>query len=561
MVNKKKIGDLLIESGKLTKVQLNRVLDIQRKNGKKLGTILVEERIINEEDVLKTIEIQMGLNRVDFSSVFIDERAVKTIPYILGKRHHVIPIYFKGDHSLVVAMNDPLDLIALDDLQLVTGKSIVPVIASSNEISRLLEKYFNKEDAQKAAKEFSEDSALIREENLEQQVYNEVNNAPVVRLVNSIIEQGVRNNASDIHIEAFEDRVRIRMRVDGVLHEIMKVDKRTHNAIVSRLKIISDLNIAEKRLPQDGAVVVHVDNRDIDLRISVLPTIFGEKIVIRILDQMQFFISKDNLGFTPKELELVEKMIKSPKGIILVTGPTGSGKSSTLYTLLKELNTETDNIVTVEDPVEYKLDGVNQIQVNPKAGLTFVTSLRSILRQDPDIIMIGEIRDVETAEIAIRASITGHLVLSTIHTNDAISTINRLIDMGIPPYLISTSLTGVISQRLVRKVCTKCKTSYLASEMEKEILNIPKEENFTLYKGKGCGVCNYTGYKGRIAIHEVLKIGKDHREMIVGRKSGDYLRDFSIEQGMVTLAQNAIQLVTQGLTTVEEVVKIVFLED
>lgn len=562
MMSKKRIGDLLLENGKITEEQLENVLELQRKNRKKIGTILVEEGIVEEEVILKTLENQIGIQKIDFSTTFIDEEAVKSITYMLGKRHCAIPIYYKDDGVLVVALNDPLDLIALDDLELATGKRINPVIAGKDEIEKLLAKYFDTEDAQKAAQEFSEDSFINNfEDDLEQQVLNEVNNAPVVRLVNSVIEQGVRSGASDIHIEPFEDRVRVRMRVDGVLHEMMKVDKRTHNAIVSRVKIMSDLNIAERRLPQDGGILIHVDNRDIDLRISILPTIFGEKIVIRILDRNQFFITKDKLGFTPHELKMVENMIHNPHGIILVTGPTGSGKSSTLYTLLRELNTEVDNIVTVEDPVEYKLDGINQIQVNLKAGLTFVTALRSILRQDPDIIMIGEIRDVDTAEIAVRASITGHLVFSTIHTNDATSTINRLVDMGIPPYLVSTSISGIISQRLVRKICTKCKTLYQASPSEKKLFNIPEEQQLTLYKGEGCGVCNQTGYKGRLAIHEVLKIGKEHREMIVQEISTDQLRDYSIEQGMVTLTHNAIELVKQGITTIEEVAKVAFLEE
>lgn len=557
--NKKRIGDLLLENGKIMKEQLDRALKIQKNNRKKLGIILVEEGIVKEEDILETLEKYIGVSRVDFSTTFVDKRAVKTIPYMLGKRHCAIPIYFKSDRELVVAMNDPMDFIAQDDLELATGKKIHPVIAGKREINDLLESYFNNEYAQKAAQEFSAESLVKEEEELEKLTLSEVNHAPVVRLVNSIIKQGVRHKASDVHIEPFEDRLQIRMRVDGVLQKMIKVDKRTHNAIVSRIKIMSDLNIAERRLPQDGAVLVNIDNRDIDLRISILPTIFGEKVVIRILDSAQFFMSKEQLGFTSQELSVVKKMIHNPYGIILVTGPTGSGKSSTLYSLLRELNTKAHNIVTVEDPVEYKLDGINQVQVNPKAGLTFVIALRSILRQDPNIIMIGEIRDAETAEIAVRASITGHLVFSTLHTNDSTSTITRLLDMGIPPYLVSSSLTGVISQRLVRRVCEKCKTAYEASSLEKKILNIPQEQSLTLYKGGGCGVCNKTGYNGRIAIHEVLKIEKGHREMIIKGMSADQIRDHSIKEGMIPLTQNAIDLVKQGVTTVEEVTKIAFL--
>jgi type IV pilus assembly protein PilB len=387
---------------------------------------------------------------------------------------------------------------------------------------------------------------------------DQINNAPVVRLVNNIIETGVRSQASDIHIEPYEDRIRVRMRVDGVLIEMMKLDIRTHNAIVSRIKILSDLNIAERRLPQDGAIVMKIDNRDIDFRVSILPTIYGEKVVIRILDQAQFQMRMEDLGFTDFEMKHIQDFLAAPHGIILATGPTGSGKSTTLYTLLRNLNTASDNIITVEDPVEYKLDGINQVQVNTKAGLTFVAGLRSILRQDPDIIMIGEIRDVETAEIAIRSSITGHLVFSTIHTNDAVSTISRLIDMGIPPYLVSSSIYGIISQRLIRKLCPRCKEKYEASVPEKELLGINPDEELTLYRAKGCISCNNTGYKGRMGIHEVLKINRHMREKISAGATYDELSDQAKVDGMVPLMQNAKDLILQGITTIEETLEITF---
>ncbi|SJZ37570.1 GspE/PulE family protein [Garciella nitratireducens] len=556
---KKQIGDLLLEQGKITEGQLQKALNIQKRNKKALGMIFLEEDMIKEEDILQTLENYLKIPRLNLNRIFIDQKAVRMIPYILGKKHCAIPIYFKDEKNLVVAMNDPMDLMAKDDLELVTGKKVSPIIASRNEINDILEKYFNDEDVRRAAQEFKQDCFVGNEENSQEKVLNEINNAPVVRLVNSIIEQGIKSGASDIHIEPYEDRLRIRMRIDGVLREVMKIDKHTHDAIVNRIKIMANLDIAERRLPQDGAIIVDIDNRDIDLRISILPTIFGEKVVIRILDSIQFYKIKNQLGFTSQELNIVEKIIHNPSGLILMTGPTGSGKSSTLYTLLRELNTEVDNIITVEDPVEYKLNGINQVQVNPKIGLTFVTALRSILRQDPNIIMIGEIRDVETAKIAVRASITGHLIFSTIHTNDAASTITRLLEMGVPPYLISSSLTGIISQRLVRKICENCKKSYLASYAEKKILNTSLEEPVTLYKGEGCAMCNKTGYNGRLAIHEVLKIEKEHREMILKEVNTEQLRDFSIKRGMITLRENAIQLVKQGVTTIEEISKIIFL--
>ncbi|NTW73198.1 MAG: Flp pilus assembly complex ATPase component TadA, partial [Eubacteriaceae bacterium] len=471
MKNIKRIGDLLLQANKITEEQLTNVLKLQQLKKKKVGELLVDEGYVDEEDIIEVLKFQLGIQRANFENTFIDKDAVKAIPYVLAKKHITVPLFYDSGDNLIVAMNDPLDIIALDNLKLVTKKNIIPQIATKKEIIDLVERFYNTDDAARAVEEFNMSQSMDMPEAIVES-NEQINNAPVVRLVNNIIETGVRSQASDIHIEPYEDRIRVRMRVDGVLLENMKLDIRTHNAIVSRIKILSDLNIAERRLPQDGAIVLKIDNRDIDFRVSILPTIYGEKVVIRILDQAAFNMKMSDLGFTEVEMEIVEDFISAPHGIILATGPTGSGKSTTLYTLLKNLNTSTENVITVEDPVEYKLDGINQVQVNTKAGLTFVAGLRSILRQDPDIIMIGEIRDAETAEIAIRSSITGHLVFSTIHTNDAVSTISRLIDMGIPPYLVSSSIYGIISQRLIRKLCTRCKEKYEASVPEKELLGI-----------------------------------------------------------------------------------------
>lgn len=556
MRGNKRIGDLLLESKKITKIQLEKILNLQLIKKKKVGELLIEEGIVDEEDIIEILKIQLGIKRVDFENVYVDKDAVKSIPYILAKKHLSIPLYYDNNENLIVAINDPLDILALDNLKLVTKKNIVPLIATKKEIIDLIERFYNSDDAAKAVEEFNKSQSVSVEE--EDEALDKISNAPVVRLVNNIIETGVRKKASDIHIEPFEDKIRVRMRVDGILLEIMKLDIRTHNAIVSRIKILSDLNIAERRLPQDGAIVLKVDNREIDFRISILPTIYGEKVVIRILDQSQFNLNIDQLGFTNYEMELVKEFITAPHGIILVTGPTGSGKTTTLYTVLRELNRVSENIITVEDPVELKLDGINQVQVNAKSGLTFVSGLRSILRQDPDIIMIGEIRDKETAEIAIRSSITGHLVLSTIHTNDAVSTVTRLIDMGIPPYLVSSAIYGIISQRLIRTLCSRCKERYLANDHEKKILKIDIDEELYLYKPKGCTSCSNTGYKGRVGIHEVLKLNKDFRESIIRGDSYDVLNEIAKKNNMVVLIDNAKELIKSGLTTIEETMEIAF---
>ena len=558
MRHAKRIGDLLVASGKITQEQLTEAIQLQQVKKQKLGELLVTEGIVDEEDIINVLKFQLGIQRVDFENTYVDKDAVKSIPYVLAKKHITVPLFYDNSDNLIVAINDPLDIIALDNLKLVTKKNIIPFIATKKEIIDLIERFYNTDDAARAVEEFNKSQSLDEIEQTSQDNMEQINNAPVVRLVNNIIETGVRSQASDIHIEPYEDRIRVRMRVDGVLIEMMKLDIRTHNAIVSRIKILSDLNIAERRLPQDGAIVLKIDNRDIDFRVSILPTIYGEKVVIRILDQAQFQMRMEDLGFTDFEMKHIQDFLAAPHGIILATGPTGSGKSTTLYTLLRNLNTASDNIITVEDPVEYKLDGINQVQVNTKAGLTFVAGLRSILRQDPDIIMIGEIRDVETAEIAIRSSITGHLVFSTIHTNDAVSTISRLIDMGIPPYLVSSSIYGIISQRLIRKLCPRCKEKYQASVPEKELLGINPDEELILHNAKGCISCNNTGYKGRMGIHEVLKINRHMREKISAGATYDELADQAKLDGMVPLMQNAKDLILEGITTIEETLEITF---
>lgn len=552
---KMKLGDLLVSVGKITEEQLNQALKEQKISGRKLGEILVDNKYITEIDIIQVLEFQLGIPHVDLSKYFIDPEVPKLIPENLAKRNILIPIRQERG-KLIVAMSDPLNIFAIDDIKITSGMEIEPVISTKKDIFSAIEQHYGKQTAEKAIEDFKKQYKVDDIDTIDEEVLNEINNAPVVRLINSIIRQAIKAKASDIHIEPFETSIRVRFRIDGELKEIMSPTKSTHSAIVTRIKIMGKMDIAEKRIPQDGRVETEVDGHEVDLRISVLPTVYGEKVVIRLLDRSSFLLSKAQLGFTENNVKRFDNIIKNSNGIILVTGPTGSGKTTTLYTVLRELNTINKNIITVEDPVEYRLDGINQVQVNTKAGLTFASGLRSILRQDPDIIMIGEIRDVETAEIAVRASITGHLVISTMHTNDAPSTVSRLIDMGIEPYLITSSVVGVVAQRLARRICESCKTGYEASDDEKEILGVDINESIKLYKGKGCNSCFNSGYKGRIAIHEVMPMTKEIRELVNMRRSVDLIRDKAVEDGMDTLKDNCIDLIKKGITTIEELIKI-----
>jgi type IV pilus assembly protein PilB len=557
-MGKKRLGDLLIEVGFLTRNQLENAINIQKRTGEKLGKILVKEGYATEEKILEALEFQLGIPHVDLQKFYIDPDIAKIIPEILAKRHIAIPIK-KDIDGIQVAMADPLNIFAIDDIKLITKQNVKPLIASEDAILKAIDKIFCKEEAEKAVQDFKKE---LKEEKkyeiIEDISYDEINNAPAVRLVNSIIEQAVKERASDVHIEPNEKDLRIRFRIDGQLHEAMRIIKNTQGPVITRIKIMANMNIAEKRVPQDGKIEVFVDGRNIDIRASSLPTVFGEKIVLRILDKNGFILIKDRLGLDNDEMALFDKLLSYPNGIILLTGPTGSGKTTTLYAMLKELNKPNINIITVEDPVEYSLEGVNQVQVNEKAGLSFATALRSILRQDPNIIMIGEIRDRETAEIAIRSAITGHLVLSTLHTNDAASSITRLIDMGIEPYLVSSSVVGIIAQRLARKICTNCMISYDASDREKELLGIDKNEGLELCRGRGCTVCNKTGYRGRIPIYEIMTINQEMKELINQKTSSDIIADKAIKNGMRTLRKSAKKLVIEGMTTIDEMLRLTY---
>lgn len=559
-LDRRRLGDLLVASGKLNQRQVDAQLKKQKLSGKRLGELLIEDKLLTEDDILEALELQLEIPRINFEQIIVDKDAVMLIPQSLATKYTLIPIGFeKGKIS--IAISDPLNIFAIDDVKIATGFDVDINLASKEEINNAINRYYSNPFVQKAAEELTKQQIDETQGSEMETATDEIKNAPAVRMVDSIIKNAISDRASDIHIEPFENFLKIRYRIDGQLKEVLRSPKETHASIISRIKILSNLNIAEKRIPQDGRIFMQVNETEVDLRVSILPTVNGEKAVIRILDRKNFLISKDQLGIDENDLERLNKIIKSPYGIILVTGPTGSGKSTTLYAILNDFNTVDRNIITVEDPVEYTMEGINQINVNPRAGLSFASGLRAILRQDPDIIMIGEIRDNETAEIAIRAAITGHLVLSTIHTNDSASAVVRLIDMGIEPYLINTSVAGVIAQRLVRKICPKCKEKYEASEYEKKLLGFANEQQLELYKGKGCSFCGNSGYRGRIGVYEIMEITKAHRNLILENGSTDKLKQLNEKLGMRTLNAACRELVKKGTTTIDEFLRIALLDE
>ena len=548
-----KLGELLLYAGKISKEQLNEALEDQKINKKKLGEIIVDKAWLKFEEIVETLELQLGFPKVDLSKYEINSNVATLIPESIVKKYKLIAIDIKDD-MLLVAMSDPLNFFAIDDIKLYTKMGVIPCLSSVPDVERAIERYYSSILTQKALNEFSDAFIPAEDDFGAEEEMLEVATAPIVKLINSIIEQAMRNRASDIHIEPSYNDIRVRFRIDGDLQEIMVLPKSNLSAITTRVKIIGRMDIAEKRIPQDGRVEMKFNSNEIDLRISTLPTVYGEKIVLRILDKSNFNFTKEGLGFSQSNLNKLDNMIAQPYGMLLVTGPTGSGKTTTLYTVLRELNVQTKNVITVEDPVEYKLKGINQVQVNTKAGMTFATGLRSILRQDPDTIMIGEIRDSETAEIAVRAAITGHLVLSTLHTNDSPSTIARLIDMGLEPYLVSSAVVGIISQRLVKLLCPKCKEKYAASDSEKKILGIDGDKDVMFYRPIGCNSCN-NGYRGRAAIHEVMLVNENIRRLINKGANTDDIRSQALKDGMSTLLHSATDLAIKGDTSFEEIMR------
>ena len=561
---KKKLGNILVDSGKLSEFQLMLALDKQRDTKKRLGEIIIDEGWLTEEEIFDVLQMQLGYKRFYLGTTDIEEQVIKLVPLKIAQMYTLIPVELKGN-VLTVAMEDPLNLFAVDDVSITSGYEVKVALASKTEIVKAIDKYYSGHNLQKAAEELSREQEITAEQKQKEaedsRMEEEINSAPIVKLVDSIIRDAIKINTSDIHIEPFEKIIKIRYRIDGELQLKQIIGSDSLAALVTRIKIMSNLNIAEKRIPQDGRMKIRNDGKDIDMRVSVLPTIFGEKIVIRILNNSNFLLTKKDLGMDPDDLEKLESIINVPYGIVLVTGPTGSGKSTTLYTVLKELNREDVNIITVEDPVEFVLDGINQVNVNTKAGLTFASGLRSILRQDPDVVMIGEIRDGETAEIAIRAAITGHVVLSTLHTNDAPSSVVRLADMGIPPFLIGSSVVGIIAQRLVRRICRDCKEEYQASDYEKKLLERDVSGELILYKGKGCAKCGNTGYSGRLGVYEIMEIGKEVRELISSGADAEAIKQEALKNGMKTIRKSCENLVLQGKTTVQELMKTAFIKE
>lgn len=560
---RRRLGDMLIQAGVITEEQLSEALEYQRTQTRKirLGTALVEKGITSESAIVRALKEQLNIDSVTLSGIKIPVEILNLVsdPALL-KKYVMIPFELdaKNPRGLHVAMSDPMDIMAMDDLAIVTNMEVMPVISTNTDILSAIDRYYGGQETQMMAERFTRER---REEEAlqEKEEQTDVENAPIVILVKTLVEQAVRMRASDIHIEPMEEMIRVRYRIDGVLQEINRYHTSLLSALVARIKIIGGMDISEKRTPQDGRMTQVVDHMEYDIRISVLPTVYGEKIVLRLTSKQTLTREKKQLGFFDDDMKKFDRILTNPNGIILVTGPTGSGKSTTLYTALSELNKPDVNIITVEDPVEANIDGINQVQVNVKAGLTFASALRSILRQDPDIIMIGEIRDQETASIAVTASITGHLVVSTLHTNSAASSLTRLVDMGIEPYLLADSMVGVIAQRLVRKLCN-CKKEYEPTEDDKEILGrlAPGQK---IYRPCGCPECNEVGYRGRIGVYEILPVTSRIRRLVAKNASADEIQDEALAEGMSTLRMSATRLVLDGVTSVEELVRISYSND
>jgi len=570
MSERKQLGALLVEAGLLTEEGLEAALREQGQTGKSLGRILIDMGLVTESDLVSTLAQQIGLEYVDLAEETIDPAAAVLITPALARRYQALPIRWEDvttghantvSRRLVVAMADPSNVFAIDDIRTITGADVRTVVATKAGVQEAIDKHHRLDsDAENITAQAS--SEFEPEEDLSA-VRDVVEDAPIVKLVNVLITQAVQDRASDIHIEPTERDVRVRYRIDGVLHEVMRSPKNIQSGIISRLKIMADINIAERRVPQDGRVSAVIGGKNVDLRVATLPTVHGEKVVMRILDKSNALLKLSDLGFLPASMERYEQSYRKPYGTILVTGPTGSGKSTTLYATLNILNDESKNVITVEDPVEYRLPNINQVQVNMKAGLTFAAALRSILRSDPDIVLVGEIRDREPAPIAIEAALTGHLVLSTLHTNDAATTPQRLVEMGVEPFLVGSAIDCIVAQRLARRLCDKCKEAYQPTMAELQSLGGDGDlvsasgELPTLFRPVGCGVCRKTGYHGRFAIHEVLSVNEDVERVIVERGHSEDIKKLAVAQGMMTLRQAGLIQVVNGLTSVEEVFRVV----
>ena len=571
MTKYRRLGELLIDAGTIDEEQLNRALEIQKESKDRLGTVLIENNIITEDQLIESLQMQLGIEYVDLTQVKIPIELAASVPKTIAKQYGVVPVQIVRD-EIYLAMSDPLNFYAIEEVKKSARKKVVPMVARASSVEYAIQVLYGNEGAAKAIEEMKMESAASQNTDATPQLNNfaanvigddSVSNAPTIRLVNSIIERAVDERASDIHIEPREDDLYVRMRIDGIMREILTVPKDLQNSVISRLKVISGLDISERRIPQDGRFNVHTRGKDIDLRVSTLPTVYGEKIVARLLDKSDGRVTKEKVGLTGRDEEIFDKMMQWHSGVLLLVGPTGSGKTTTMYAMINELNKPEVNLVTLEDPVEYNVDGVNQVQINEKTGMTFAAGLRAILRQDPDIVAVGEIRDGETAEIAMRAAITGRLVLSTIHTNDAVGTIERLYDIGVEPYLTASALRGIISQRLVRRICPQCKQAYEPSMDELEDLRLPKKPGMKFYKGAGCPECFNTGYRGRAAIFEMLPMSTEVRELISERAKRSIIEEKlkSSQTGFVSMRENALRMMLEGVTTAEEVLRVTNEED
>ncbi|MDD5347629.1 MAG: ATPase, T2SS/T4P/T4SS family [Candidatus Omnitrophica bacterium] len=560
-----KLGELLIKEGLLSQADLEKVIGVQRQEGGRLGEVITKLGLVKEEEIVRVLGKQLGIPYFTIGTGMLKpsmgQKLENFIPHEYAIKNYVLPLSHTLK-SITVAMSDPLDLLLLDNLRKLTGCEINPVIATKADILGAIEEFYGKSAMLKEAVNASYDGEgghtietveTIESELSLDKLIARAEEAPVVKLVDLVIRQAINERASDIHIEPFKDRISLRYRIDGKLYEIPPPAKHLHLAIISRIKILAKLDIAEKRLPQDGAILVKIDERPIDLRVSTIPTIHGEKAVLRILDKGSVVLDLGQLGFEPKQLEQMRRAMSASYGLIFLTGPTGSGKTTTLYAMLNEMKDTTRNIITIEDPVEYKMDGLNQVQVKPEIGLTFANALRSFLRQDPDIMLVGEVRDMETAEICIRSALTGHLVLSTLHTNDAPSAINRLMDIGVEPYLITPSLLCVVGQRLMRKLCSDCKEAYEPTQKQVADYKIKAD---LLYKPKGCAKCNHLGYRGRMSIAEVMLVNPEIREMVSQRATFQKIREVARATGMQSLYESAMHKVEQGLTSLEEAISV-----
>lgn len=567
----KRLGDILVSVGVITQDQLEEALQQGSREKKRLGEVLIQNKTITERQLIDVLKLQLGVEFIDLTKANIPGSLTQYVPKNLARKHSIVPVKVIGD-ALHLAMVDPLNFVAIEEVKFASKKRVIPMIATKQGVDRAVMTLYGNEGVTRAIDDMqrvlSEDSAAMADMEIQAEfnqsgVDEGENAAPSIRLVNSIIERAVAENASDIHLEPREDGLAVRMRIDGVLHNILTVPSNLKNSVISRVKIMGDMDIAERRIPQDGRSNVRIRQMDIDMRMATLPTIYGEKVVIRLLRKTEQLLTSQGIGLTGNNLAKYEELIKNSSGVILLVGPTGSGKSSTMYTMINDLNSEEVNIVTLEDPVEYNLEGINQVQINEKTGLTFASGLRSILRQDPDIIAVGEIRDGETAEIAMRSAITGHLVLSTVHANDSTSTLSRLVDIGVEPYIITNAVKGIIYQRLVRKICPHCKKPYKPDEEELDILHMTPEEaeGVEFYKGEGCPECLDTGYRGRTGVFEILMLNTQIKRKFRDNASSEELQKAIDESGFEPLVQDCRKLVLSGETTVDEARKILHTTD